>query len=101
MTLCITGLTTVEEGSVDNNVISLKSTNIGRMNGGKDPQVLQVRNASIQLSVSSSHLYTIFQVERAFRLIDENTLEQELSMATSNTPTLTKHLKATYIRKMK
>lgn len=38
----MTGLTTVEEGSVDNKVISLTSTSIGRMGGAKDPQVIQV-----------------------------------------------------------
>ncbi|KAJ6634665.1 Peroxynitrite isomerase THAP4 [Pseudolycoriella hygida] len=73
------GLTTIEEGSVNNGVITLKSTNIGRMADAKDPQVTQI--------------------ERSFRLVDNNTLEQELSMATSTTPVLSKHLKATYKRK--
>lgn len=73
------GLTTVEEGCWDQSSISLKSTSIGRMSDAKEPQVLSV--------------------ERIFRLVDENTLEQELSMATSNTPDSTKHLKATYTRK--
>jgi len=73
------GLTTLEEGSLNNQVVLLKSTSIGRMSEAKDPQVLQI--------------------ERKFIFIDENTVEQEISMATSNTPILTKHLTATYIRK--
>lgn len=45
---CITGLVTVEEGTVDNEIISLKSTSIGRMSGAKDPQVTQVKNVEVE-----------------------------------------------------
>jgi len=73
------GLATVEEGSVKDRIIVLKSTSVGRMTGAKDPCVIEI--------------------ERKFTLVDENTLIQELSMATSNTTKLTEHLKATYTRK--
>jgi len=56
------GLATVEEGTVNDRVIVFKSSSVGRMAGAKDPSVLEI--------------------ERTIKLIDENTLEQELSMAT-------------------
>jgi hypothetical protein len=36
------GLTSLEEGKVTGNVIELKTANIARMTGAKDPSVLQV-----------------------------------------------------------
>ena len=69
------GLTSLEEGSVEGKTLSLKSSQIARMSFGKEPAVTEI--------------------QRTFKLLDENTLFQEIMMATTNTP-LTKHLEATY-----
>lgn len=70
------GLTTVEEGQLDGNEITLKSTGITRMSEGcKDPAVLQI--------------------EREFRLVGSQ-LEQILRMATTNVPEITEHIRTVY-----
>ncbi|XP_050464092.1 peroxynitrite isomerase THAP4-like [Cataglyphis hispanica] len=71
------GLTTIEEGEVINDTIHLNSTYISRMNGAKPPQVTQIR--------------------REFKL-NGNYLEHVFYMATSNTPVLTEHLRAKYVK---
>lgn len=71
------GLTSIEEGEVINNVVCLDSIDILRMKGAKPPQVTQMR--------------------RIFKL-DDNNLEHVFYMATSNTPELTEHLRAKYVK---
>ncbi|XP_034941393.1 THAP domain-containing protein 4-like [Chelonus insularis] len=71
------GLTTIEEGVIDNNSIILNSTSITRVSGSKDPAVVKVK--------------------REFKKND-NSLEQIVCMATSATPELTEHLHAIYIK---
>lgn len=71
------GLTSIEEGELINDTIHLNSTDISRMKGAKPPQVTQTR--------------------REFKL-DGNNLEHVFYMATSNTPVLTEHLRAKYIK---
>lgn len=71
------GLTTIEEGEVINNTIYLNSVDIKRMKEAKPPQVTQIR--------------------REFKL-DGHHLEHVFYMATSNTPVLTEHLRAKYVK---
>ncbi|XP_008549240.1 peroxynitrite isomerase THAP4 [Microplitis demolitor] len=72
------GLTTIEEGVVDAQRIKLDSTSIARVTEGtKDPAVTQLRREFFG---------------------NENTLEQIVYMATTNTQELTEHLRATYIK---
>ncbi|XP_011864557.1 PREDICTED: THAP domain-containing protein 4-like [Vollenhovia emeryi] len=71
------GLTTIECGETFDNAVTFNSTDITRMEGAKMPHVTQVR--------------------REFKLHD-NCLEYVLYMATSNTPVLTEHLRAKYVK---
>ena len=80
MYICIiffwfSGISTIEEGTLDGHSLKLSSTNIGRISFAKEPQVKKL--------------------ERTIKLLDENTLEQVIFMETSNTP-LTKHLEVRY-----
>lgn len=69
------GLTTLEEGEVQDNKISLTSKQISRMTSAKDPEVLKV--------------------QRSWTLIDDDTLEQVVQMETKSTP-LCEHLRILY-----
>ncbi|KAK3926248.1 Peroxynitrite isomerase THAP4 [Frankliniella fusca] len=72
------GLTTVEEGEVVGNKVSMTSKDITRMSWAKDPAVTKI--------------------VRTFELLNDHTLEQVLHMETSSTP-LCEHLKIVYKRK--
>lgn len=72
------GLTVIYEGTIDDNTIILESKQISRISTAKEPHV--------------SHL------KKVFKLINENELEMEVDMATSNKP-LTNHLIVAYKRK--
>ncbi|XP_011636803.1 THAP domain-containing protein 4-like [Pogonomyrmex barbatus] len=71
------GLTTIECGEVIDKTINLNSTDIVRLKGTKMPHVTQIR--------------------REYKLCD-NCLEYVFYMATSNTPVLTEHLRAKYVK---
>ncbi|CAG7827940.1 unnamed protein product [Allacma fusca] len=80
------GLTTIEEGSVENNRITLRSTadNITRMSPD---------------SAKSSAGVKVTELKRRFILdLESAQLVQEVFMATEETPELTLHLCATYSR---
>ncbi len=69
------GLTSTEEGTVENKSLRLKSVNISRMSFAKEPAVTEL--------------------QRTIEMVDESTLHQVVLMATTKTP-LTRHLEATY-----
>ncbi|XP_058809297.1 peroxynitrite isomerase THAP4-like [Phymastichus coffea] len=70
------GLTTIEEGEINDYVVNLLSTSISRKaEGSKPPAVLQLK--------------------REFKLVDD-LLYQTVYMATETTPELTEHLKVVY-----
>lgn len=71
------GLTSLEEGDFDESNLTLKSSNISRMEFAKEPSVTSL--------------------ERHFILMKENIMKQHVSMQTSNTP-ITTHTSATYRR---
>ncbi|KAF2902886.1 hypothetical protein ILUMI_03298 [Ignelater luminosus] len=70
------GITTLEEGTVGENCLDLKTTAIGRMCFAKDPAVTEVTR-HFQYCPESQHLQAV------------------VCMATCNTP-LTEHLRITY-----
>ncbi|KAK2587512.1 hypothetical protein KPH14_003209 [Odynerus spinipes] len=72
------GLTTIEEGTVVDNIISLKSTGIMRPSEG-------VKSLSV------------IETRREFK-INGNSLEHVFYMATTTVPELTEHLRAVYIK---
>lgn len=69
------GLTSLEEGDVSANQISLKSTSISRMSWAKEPEVTKL--------------------ERSWSLKEDGTLEQVVFMETNKSP-LCEHLRITY-----
>ncbi|XP_046491316.1 peroxynitrite isomerase THAP4 [Neodiprion pinetum] len=70
------GLTTIEEGHVNDFEITLKSTNVSRMSEGcKEPVVLKT--------------------EREFRLVG-SMLEQTIRMATTNVGEISEHIRTVY-----
>lgn len=69
------GLTSLEEGEIEDKRLRLKSTGIQRMGFAKEPAVTEIC--------------------RELKLNDNSQLVLTLSMATANTP-LTKHLEAVY-----
>lgn len=71
------GLSTIEQGEVIDKTICLDSVSIQRMEGMKPPAVTQMH--------------------REFKL-NGNCLEHVFYMATSNTPDLTEHLRAKYVK---
>ncbi|XP_011163768.1 peroxynitrite isomerase THAP4 [Solenopsis invicta] len=71
------GLTTIEYGQIVDKAIHLNSSDITTIKGAKAPHVTQIR--------------------REFKFYDD-CLEYVLYMATSNTPVLTEHLRAKYIK---
>ncbi|EZA61567.1 hypothetical protein DMN91_003486 [Ooceraea biroi] len=71
------GLTTIEQGEVIDKTINLNSVSMQRIEGVKPPAVTQMR--------------------REFKL-NGNCLEHAFYMATSNTPELTEHLRAKYVK---
>ncbi|XP_018578638.1 THAP domain-containing protein 4-like isoform X2 [Anoplophora glabripennis] len=66
------GLTSLEEGTVTENILQVKTSHIGRMRFGKDPKVCEIA--------------------RSYKLIEEGKLELILLISTVNTP-LDQHLK--------
>uniref|UniRef100_V9IL97 THAP domain-containing protein 4 n=2 Tax=Apis cerana TaxID=7461 RepID=V9IL97_APICE len=73
------GVTTIEEGIFENNIIKLRSTNIRR-----------------PTKVANSH--KVIEIQREFKLIGD-CLQHTLYMATEKTPELHEHVSAVYIRK--
>ena len=71
------GLTSIEEGNLEDKRLSLKSTSISRMEFAKEPRVTEL--------------------QRTFEMVDEKSLLQTVLMATTKT-SLTKHLEARYVR---
>ena len=71
----IVGITSIEEGCVENNILKLSSTNISRISFSKEPYVTKL--------------------ERTIKLLDNETLEQVILMETNKTP-LCKHLDVKY-----
>lgn len=70
------GVVEIEEGKVNGNEISLESTGVHSTSFGKEPKTTKIA--------------------RTFKLIDDSTLEQTVSMATSKNPDLAPHLNVTY-----
>lgn len=93
------GVTTIEEGEIGDKIINFKTTNVSRpTEGTKMPCVLEV--CLFNNFVPSSPFYFIItfqQLRREFRLIGDR-LQHILSMATSTTPEITEHLRATYVK---
>ncbi|KAJ8934466.1 hypothetical protein NQ314_013341 [Rhamnusium bicolor] len=69
------GLTSLEEGTVTDNILQVKTSHIGRMNFAKEPKVIEIA--------------------RSYKLIEEGKLELILLISTANTP-LNQHLKVQY-----
>merc|ERR1719462_717026 len=67
------GLTSIEEGYLEDKCLTLKSTSISRIGYAKEPHVTEL--------------------QRTFMLVDENSLLQTVLMATTKT-SLAKHLEA-------
>ncbi|KAG7202828.1 hypothetical protein KM043_009982 [Ampulex compressa] len=72
------GLSTIEEGEVNDKTLNLKTTSILRPTAGTKPPA-------------------VTKLCREFKLVD-NTLQHVLHMATETTPELTEHLNVTYIK---
>lgn len=72
------GLTSIEEGVVEDKTVNLKSTNIVRQTEGTKPPA-------------------VTKLQREFRLVGDR-LEQVVHMATTTTSEITEHLHATYIK---
>ena len=73
------GICSIEEGTLNDKKISLKSTNITRVSFAKEPAVTALK--------------------RDISLLDENTLEIITEMSTTTTSELTKHLQVIYKKK--
>lgn len=71
------GITIIYEGIIEENKVTLKSTEISRMSTSKEPHVTEMK--------------------KVINLVNENELVIEIDMATTKTP-LTNHLKASYKR---
>ncbi|XP_071501857.1 peroxynitrite isomerase THAP4-like [Diadema antillarum] len=74
------GVVEIEEGEVNGTELCLDSTSVSSVSFGKEPKTTKIA--------------------RTFKLIDENTLEQNVAMATSRTPELLPHLKVQYKKKV-
>lgn len=72
------GLSTIEQGYISEKSIHLKTNGIVTSERSKSPHVTEIT--------------------REYRLLDDNHLEQVIHMATTNTPTLHKHLLAKYVK---
>ena len=73
----ISGITSIEEGSVDGTNLALSSTSISRISFAKEPAVTKLK--------------------RSIKLLDEETIEQIIFMETSKTA-LSKHLEIRYTK---
>lgn len=72
------GMTSIEEGVIEDTTISLKSTGIMRQTEATKPPA-------------------VTKLQREFRLVGD-CLEHVLYMATTTTPDITEHLRATYVK---